>query len=134
MRFAGHAALWDRVDRAGDVFRAGAFAGAARVPLLRGHGGPAIGTVLVREDARGLWVEGEVRADLGGVRVGDGLSVGYRPLSVRQGALRELLAVELIEVSLVAVPMQPLARVTHVTEPRAAELAEDSAAPGGGGA
>jgi hypothetical protein len=32
----------------------------------------------------------------------------------RQGARRELLAVTLVEVSLVAVPMQPHARVTRV--------------------
>jgi phage head maturation protease len=40
-----------------------------------------------------------------------GLSVGYRALSVRQGVRRELLQVALVEVSLVAVPMQALARV-----------------------
>ncbi len=127
IRFAGYAALFERVDRAGDVFRAGAFTGAVRVPLLRGHKGPAIATVAVREDARGLRVEGAAE----GVRVGDGLSVGFRTLRSRQGGRRELLQVELIEVSLVRVPMQPGARVTHVTEPRAAQLAEDSAAPGG---
>jgi uncharacterized protein len=108
--FSGYAALWDRVDRAGDVFRAGAFAGAARVPLLRGHGGAAIGAVVVREDGRGLWVEGEAE----GVRVGDGLSVGYRPLAARQGVWRELLLVDLIEVSLVPVPMQPFAKVETI--------------------
>jgi phage head maturation protease len=43
-----------------------------------------------------------------------GLSVGYRALSVRQGVRRELLSVELVEVSLVAVPMQALARVEVV--------------------
>lgn len=43
-----------------------------------------------------------------------GLSVGYRPVSVRQGARRELLQVALAEVSLVAVPMQTLARVDRV--------------------
>ena len=108
-RFAGHAALWDRVDRAGDVFRAGAFADGA-VPLLRDHRGPAIGTVMVRGDPHGLVVEGA--AD--GVRVGDGLSVGFRATRVRQGARREILAAELVEVSLVAVPMQPLARVAVI--------------------
>ena len=56
-KFHGYAALFDRVDRAGDVFRAGAFA-AGEVPLLRDHRGPAIGTVTVHEDARGLLVEG----------------------------------------------------------------------------
>ena len=78
-----------------------------RVPLLRGHRGPALGEVSVREDARGLRVEGAAE----GVRVGDALSVGFRTVRARQGGRRELLSVELIEVSLVAMPMQPLARV-----------------------
>ena len=34
MRFSGYAALFDVADRSGDVVRAGAFAGAGRVPLL----------------------------------------------------------------------------------------------------
>jgi HK97 family phage prohead protease len=72
----------------------------------------------VREDERGLRVEGVV-ADLELarlVRAGAvaGLSVGYRALRVRQGVRRELLSVELVEVSLVAVPMQALARVEVV--------------------
>ena len=107
-RFTGHAALFDVADRAGDVFRRGAFA-AGEVPLLRGHRGSAIGRVRVREDDRGLLVEGE--AD---VRVGDGLSVGFRAVRTRQGARREILAVELVEVSVVSVPMQPGARVERV--------------------
>ncbi len=38
MRFAGYAALFDRVDRGGDVIRRGAFAGvAAPVPLYWQH-------------------------------------------------------------------------------------------------
>jgi hypothetical protein len=105
--FTGYAALWDRVDRAGDVFRRGAFGGPREVPLLRGHRGDAVGSVRVEEDARGLRVSGAAE----GVRGGEGLSVGYRPLAVRQGAWRELLGVELVEVSLVAQPMQPGARV-----------------------
>lgn len=109
-RFTGYAALFDRVDRAGDVFRAGAFAGGDTVPLLRDHREPAIGSVRVREDERGLTVEGSAA----GVRVGDGLSVGFRATRVRQGARRELLCVKLVEVSLVAIPMQPSARVAFV--------------------
>ena len=111
MRFGGHAALFDRVDRAGDVFRRGAFADAVAVDLLRDHRGRAIGRVAVREDDRGLWVEGRAA----GVRVGDGLSVGFRARAVRQGARREILRVELVEVSLVAIPMQPGARVLSVS-------------------
>ena len=108
--FFGHAAVFDVVDRAGDVFRRGAFAGADTVPLLRDHRGNPIGSVSVREDERGLAVEGSAV----GVRVGDGLSVGFRAKRVAQGGRREILAAELVEVSLVAVPMQPLARVNSV--------------------
>lgn len=116
-RFWGYAALFDRVDRAGDVFRGGAFGEAGEVPLLVQHGGAAVGSVRVVEDGRGLRVAGEVEGPAAGlVRSGAlvGLSVGYRPVEVRQGAYRELRRVELVEVSLVAQPMQALARVEWV--------------------
>lgn len=118
-RFEGYAAVFDRVDRAGDVIRAGAFEGVARVPLLLAHRGAPVGAVeAIGEDATGLRVAGliedrELAARVRGGAVA-GLSVGYRPLRVRQGARRELLRVTLVEVSLVAVPMQPLARVERV--------------------
>lgn len=119
MRFAGHAALWDRPDRAGDVFRAGAFADGA-VPLLWQHRGAAVGRATVRPDAVGLCVDGDISdqriADL--VRCGAlaGLSVGYRPLVVQHGAWREILLADLAEVSLVAQPMQPGARIENFWE------------------
>lgn len=118
MRFEGYAAVFGAVDRAGDVFRAGAFGGAQEVPLLVQHRGAAVGTISVAEDARGLRVSGEI-ADAGVaslVRTGalTGLSVGYRPEAVRQGVHRELSRVALVEVSLVAQPMQRLARVEVV--------------------
>ncbi len=119
LAFAGYAAVFDVVDRAGDVVRRGAFAGARVVPLLWQHRGEAVGSLsVVVEDARGLRVEGVVAdsalARL--VRSGAvaGLSVGYRALRVRQGGRRELLSVALVEVSLVAVPMQVLARLEVV--------------------
>ncbi|WP_375382387.1 HK97 family phage prohead protease [uncultured Sphingomonas sp.] len=115
IRFEGYAALFDRVDRAGDVFRRGAFGEPREVPLLAQHRGVAVGRVQVAEDERGLRVSGEVTGGSDGVAEGQGLSVGYRPVTVRHGARRELLAVDLIEVSLVAQPMQPLARVTGVS-------------------
>ncbi|WP_288937698.1 HK97 family phage prohead protease [uncultured Sphingomonas sp.] len=119
MSFAGYAAVFDRVDRAGDVMRAGAFAGADAVPLLRDHRGAPVGRIdAIEEDARGLRVTGTIddAAVARLVRCGAlaGLSVGYRPLAVRQGARRELLRVALAEVSLVAVPMQPLARIDRL--------------------
>lgn len=126
VRFAGYAAVFDRIDRGGDIVRAGAFAGLSRpVPLLWQHRGDAVGTIdQIAEDAQGLRVIGTVEAPElaslvsgGGVK---GLSFGYRVKAARQlstgrGRVRELLALDLIEVSLVVAPMQPLARV-HAVE------------------
>jgi len=121
LRFQGYAAVFDRVDRAGDVFRAGVFADALPVPLLGQHRGAPVGEILaIGEDARGLWLEALVSdAEVARlVRAGAlrGLSVGYRALAIRQGAWREILRARLVEVSLVAVPMQAAARVEAVLE------------------
>jgi uncharacterized protein len=134
MRFAGYAALFDRVDRGGDVVRKGAFAravaaGPAGVPLLWQHRpGTPIGRIeRLAEDARGLRVIGrvseastagrEAAALLKDGAVG-GLSFGYRVRGKREGAQRELTDLDLVEVSLVTLPMQPAARV-HAVEPMA---------------
>ena len=126
VRFAGYAAVFDRVDHGGEVVRPGAFAGvAAGVPLLWQHlPGEAIGTVeRVEEDARGLRVIGRVsgRTSAGRAaaralqeRAVDGLSFGYRVREARGASPREFLALELVEVSVVTHPMQPLARVISV--------------------
>lgn len=120
VRFAGYAAVFDRVDRGGDVVRAGAFGAPGAVPLLWQHGGASVGAIEhVEEDARGLRVIGRVDeprlAEM--VRAGgvDGLSFGYRVRGAKLGRVRELTALDLVEVSLVAQPMQPLARV-HAVE------------------
>lgn len=125
MRFAGYAAVFDRVDRGGDVVRAGAFAHSlgrgGAVPLLWQHqAGRPIGRIeYLREDKRGLRVIGRLvdgqAAELlkeGAVR---GLSFGYRVREAKGEAPRELIDVELVEVSLVTFPMQPKARV-HAVE------------------
>ncbi len=118
MRFAGYAAVFDRVDRGGDVVRRGAFSGQLDrpVPLLWQHDRTRpIGEIeMLAEDAKGLRVIGRVR-DAGLVRAGSGLSFGYRIRRGSKGTYRELLALELVEVSVVKVPMQPLARV-HAVE------------------
>ena len=132
IRFAGYAALFDRVDRGGDVVRPGAFAravaaGPAGVPLLWQHDpGKPIGRVdYLAEDSRGLRVIGRLSARSaqareaaallrgGAVR---GLSFGYRVRGSRHGTNRELVDLDLIEVSLVTFPMQPRARVHAVAE------------------
>ena len=137
MRFAGYAAVFDRVDRGGDVVRPGAFGRLPRdVPLLWEHeAGRLVGRVeYCAEDRRGLRVIGrllDARA-AGLLRAGAvrGLSFGYRvrsfetPLrqaqrllrtSGSEDAKRELTGLELVEVSLVSFPMQPLA-VVHAVE------------------
>lgn len=132
MRVAGYAAVFGRRDRGGDVVRRGAFAASlahgaavAGVPLLWQHRAELpIGRIeRLAEDGHGLRVIARLddsaagRAAAARVRGGlDGLSFGYR---VREGrrteAGRVLDTLDLIEVSLVAVPMQPAARV-HAVE------------------
>ena len=126
VRFAGYAAVFGRPDRGGDVVRKGAFAralqAAGEVPLLWQHkAGAVIGRVEhLSEDERGLRVIASVadtRASrlLGGGKV-DGLSFGYRVREAKSaGGLRELVELDLVEVSLVANPMHPKARV-HAVE------------------
>ncbi|MES2337821.1 MAG: HK97 family phage prohead protease [Pseudomonadota bacterium] len=119
-RFAGYAAIFDCADRGGDVVRPGAFAGAGAVPLLWQHRGEPVGAIeSIAEDRRGLRVVGRIDApELAGLVASgaiDGLSFGYRALEARHGVRRELRRVALVEVSLVAQPMQPLARI-HAVE------------------
>jgi uncharacterized protein len=120
MRFAGYAAVFDRPDRGGDVVRRGAFARSlaqGNVPLLWQHEkARPIGRVdYLREDARGLRVIGHVVdarvAALIAARAVTGLSFGYRVREANGADPRELTELDLVEVSLVTFPMQPLARV-----------------------
>jgi len=134
MRFAGYAAVFDRVDRGGDVIRKGAFAGETekRVPLLWQHDrSRPIGVVeSLSEDAKGLRVIGRVD-DATLVRQGSGLSFGYRVRAVRGRTKRELIRLELVEVSVVKVPMQPLARV-HAVDPSSRSSAASRPSPARG--
>jgi hypothetical protein len=130
MRFAGYAALFGRPDRGGDVVRAGAFEralkrGAGAVPLLWQHEtGKPIGRIdYLQEDKRGLRVIARLSEGAAGreaaalLREGavTGLSFGYRVRKAQGEAPRELIDVDLVEVSLVTLPMQPKARV-HAIE------------------
>jgi HK97 family phage prohead protease len=138
MRFAGYAAIFDRPDRGGDVVRAGAFErslkqGAGSVPLLWQHDSARpVGRIeYLREDTRGLRVIARLSGGAAGREAAallkegavGGLSFGYRVRKASgpstgsgQAGLRALEDVELVEVSLVTVPMQPKARV-HAVEP-----------------
>ena len=126
IRFAGYAALFGRPDKGGDVIRKGAFARAleraGEVPLLWQHkAGAVVGRIEhLSEDKRGLRVIASVGDErtarwLGSGKA-DGLSFGYRVREAKSaGGLRELVELDLVEVSLVANPMQPKARV-HAVE------------------
>jgi uncharacterized protein len=126
IRFAGYAAVFGKPDKGGDIVRKGAFAEslkrAAEIPLLWQHkSGAVIGRIEhLSEDERGLRVIATVSDDrvsrLLTMKRVDGLSFGYRVCEAKSaGGLRELVELDLIEVSLVASPMQPRARV-HAVE------------------
>ena len=116
--FTGYAAIFDVPDRGGDVVCKGAFAKAAAsgLPLLWQHNrAKRIGTITdIFEDNQGLRVIGyttEGRA----LKVGTGLSFGYR--ATKWGTIndhRHLTEIDLIEISIVNHPMQPLAVVDAV--------------------
>jgi len=122
VRFAGYAAVFDVPDRGGDVVRRGAFGQVRGVPLLWQHGGKPVGIVeRLAADRRGLRVIGRVEEPQLAAAVASGavtgLSFGYRVTRAGGGAHREIKGLELLEISLVASPMQPLARVHAVTTP-----------------
>ncbi|RGP41642.1 hypothetical protein BPTFM16_01949 [Altererythrobacter insulae] len=125
VRFAGYAALFDRPDSIRDTIARGAFINTLKhrkrpLPLYWQHSpDQQIGLVeQAREDARGLAVIGHidnpysrVAHDLIKLRV-HGLSFGYRARRYkRTDEGRNLLEIELIEVSLVTEPLHPEARV-----------------------
>ena len=125
LRFAGYAALFGQRDAGHDTIRPGAFARTLAerrdpIPLFWQHRPDLrIGWVeQLGEDARGLRViaalANPASAAAGALRRGavTGLSFGYRARAFRRDAQgRELLDIDLVEVSLVTRPMQHGARV-----------------------
>lgn len=125
IRFAGYAALFDIADAGRDTIRRGAFARAlaaraAPLPLYWQHRpDQPIGVIeQAAEDARGLRVIARIdrpasrAAQLLAAGQVNGLSFGFRTRAARQTpAGRELLEVELFEISLVTHPLHPMARV-----------------------
>lgn len=140
-RICGYASLFGTVDQGGDVVQRGAYAGslakrgAAGVKMLWQHDPHAPVGVweVVREDAKGLWVEGHLLPEVAKGREAaaliaagavDGLSIGYRVTrATRDTKGRRLLhEVELWEVSLVTFPMQLEARLAGKSSDIIAEL------------
>jgi uncharacterized protein len=128
----GYATLFGVADQMRDVVRAGAFGASltkrgATLPMLVEHDARLIAGewTEVREDARGLFLRGEIRDDQPGAARArrmiangiDGLSIGFVPIvQHRNAAGRVLSEIELLEVSIVTHPMQPQARLTLARE------------------
>jgi HK97 family phage prohead protease len=128
-RLAGYAALFGRRDAGRDTIRPGAFARTLANRQAQGHGplplfwqhrpDQRIGWIeTAAEDARGLRVIARIDSSIGGAAAAlkagkvTGLSFGYRARQfIRDAQGRELIEVDLFEVSLVTHPMQHTARV-----------------------
>lgn len=136
--FSGYASLFGEVDLGRDAIEPGAFAasidkrGAGGVRMLFQHD-PAevIGRwTVLREDERGLYVEGKLATDverarevLALMKAGalDGLSIGFRAVKTRadrKAGVRRILEADLWEISVVTFPMLPTARVSNVKHRR----------------
>ncbi len=136
--FSGYASLFGEVDLGRDAIEPGAFKaslakrGAGGVRMLYQHD-PAevIGTwTALREDERGLYVEGRLATDVGRARevhalmkagALDGLSIGFRAVrsrADRRSGVRRILEADLWEISVVTFPMLPTARVSNVKHQR----------------
>lgn len=129
--FAGYASRFGGLDSYGDTILPGAFKRTIKkrerpVRMRWNHWGPVIGKWMdIREDDVGLYVEGELTpghstADdvFASMKHGavDGLSIGYRPIQIRElgDGKRELKEIELIEISVVEEPADLGARVSDV--------------------
>jgi HK97 family phage prohead protease len=122
-------------DRVGDVIEKGAFASARPpVPMLFGHdpNDPVGAWTDLVEEADGFKVKGrllvddvararEVRALVQAGAV-SGLSIGFtaRKAAPRRGGGRTITALDLVEISIVSIPMHPGARVTGAKSAAAA--------------
>ena len=129
--FSGYASVFGLPDLGKDIIEKGAFAKSlltrksSGVRMLWQHdAGEPIGVWTdIREDARGLYVEGRLakgvsraREALELMRAGglDGLSIGFRTVKARKDArtgLRHIVEADLWEISVVTFPMLPQARI-----------------------
>lgn len=138
-RIEGLASIFGTTDRGGDIVHKGAFSGASfPIPMLAGHDQTEVIGVWEEgtETPEGLRVKGqltlsvqrarEVR-DLILAKALQGLSIGYVATrkSPRRGGGRDLHSVDLLEISVVAVPMHPGARITSAKDMSMTNPTED---------
>ena len=134
--FRGYASVFDVIDSHYDVITRGAFTATissytekGRMPsfLWQHNSDEPIGIItLLREDERGLYMEGKLALDTQRgkeayslLKMGalNGLSIGYSPVRYiieEKTGVRKLTEVELWEVSLVTFPANDSARLTQV--------------------
>lgn len=149
LELAGYASRFDQIDLSGDRVHRGAFAASllgrtASLPMLFNHetDHPIGVWDEVTEDEVGLFVRGRLfrgapNADRAARLIEtasvSGLSIGFRTLrsNDRPGGGRDLLDIELWEVSIVTFPMLPSARLTEIGSdmPRGAALSDDNIEP-----
>ena len=136
MLIEGLASVFLETDTSGDRVRPGAFAASLNRPvkppmLWRHKNGAQVGQwTSLRETGRGLEVRGLVddagsfgRLARNRISAGlDGLSIGFRPRRwrFRPDGGRDLIEVDLVEISLVATPMAPSARFCVMGQTRVA--------------
>jgi len=132
--FSGYASLFDETDLGKDRVERGAFlkslarrgAGGVRMLFQHDPAQPIGAWRVIREDGRGLYVEGmlsdgvararEVR-ELMKARALDGLSIGFQTLRAKadpKTGVRRILEADLWEISVVTFPMLPGARIGEV--------------------
>lgn len=128
--FAGYGAVFNNVDKGGDIILPGAFSETLKarprgVKMYYNHDKrmPIGKYSVLSEDSKGLYVEGELTPGHSlakdveaGMRHGtiDGLSIGYRIPSggaQKDGRVRRLIKLDLAEVSVVSEPMNDQARI-----------------------
>ena len=134
LRISGYASIFGQRDLGGDIVRRGAFAASilslktGHLPMLFGHETKRPIGVWERifEDRTGLFVSGYIllgeknadrTAKLVRSRALSGLSIGYRTRRTKNSEHgRELLEIDLWEVSIVAFPMLRSARITQIDD------------------
>ena len=132
--FEGYASLFGAEDLGHDLVLRGAFEaslakrGASGVRMLFQHdpADPIGAWDEIREDEEGLYVRGRLTLDVGRAReihalmkagALDGLSIGFHTVKAvrdRLTGIRQLIEIDLWEISVVTFPMQPGARVRAV--------------------
>ncbi|QRM54708.1 HK97 family phage prohead protease [Sinorhizobium sp. BG8] len=136
--FSGYASVFGEIDLGKDAIEPGAFAkslakrGAGGVRMLFQHdpSEPLGRWRTIREDGRGLYVEGMLSPGVARARevhqlmksgALDGLSIGFQTVKARTdrgSGVRRILEADLWEISIVTFPMLPSARISNVKNAR----------------